>query len=67
MEKLGFCVVVFLAVSLLIVVGPLLTLWSINTLFPALSIPYTFWTWLATFVLMIPFGNKGAVSVKGSK
>ncbi len=31
--------------------GPLLTIWALNTLFPVLAIPYTFWTWLATVVL----------------
>jgi hypothetical protein len=31
----------------LIVVGPLLTIWALNTLFPVLAIPYTWQTWLA--------------------
>lgn len=35
----------------LIVVGPLITIWAMNTLFPALAIPYTFWTWLATIIV----------------
>jgi hypothetical protein len=35
-----------------IIVGPLLTLLALNTLFPALAIPYTFGTWLATFFLL---------------
>jgi hypothetical protein len=34
-----------------IVVAPLLWIWSLNTLFPVLAIPYTFWTWLASFLL----------------
>lgn len=34
-------------VVLVIVVGPLLTIWSMNTLFPALAIPYTLETWAA--------------------
>lgn len=33
--------------AVLIVIGPLLFIWALNTLFPVLSIPYTFWTWLA--------------------
>jgi len=36
---------------ILIVVGPLITIWALNTLFPVLVIPYTFWTWLAMAVL----------------
>lgn len=35
----------------LIVAGPLLTIWSINTLFPALGIGYSFDTWLAVIIL----------------
>jgi hypothetical protein len=31
----------------LIVVGPLLTIWALNTLFPVLAIQYTWQTWLA--------------------
>lgn len=39
-----FCIV-------LIVAGPLVTIWSLNTLFPMLAIPYSFWTWLAIIML----------------
>lgn len=34
-------------IFLLIIIGPFATIWSLNTLFPVLSIPYTFETWLA--------------------
>ena len=30
-----------------IAVGPLLSIWALNTLFPALAIPYTLETWAA--------------------
>lgn len=41
-----------LAFMLLIVIFvPLATIWSLNTLFPVLAIPYTFETWLATAIL----------------
>jgi len=30
-----------------VVVGPLIVIWSLNTLFPLLAIPYNIWTWLA--------------------
>jgi hypothetical protein len=30
---------------------PFAIIWALNTLFPALAIPYNFWTWLATLVL----------------
>lgn len=35
----------------LIIVGPLLTIWALNTLFPVLAIPYDIWTWLAVIIL----------------
>jgi len=40
-------------VLILIVVflGPLVTIWSLNTLFPVLAIPYTVETWVATVVI----------------
>lgn len=40
---------IILAIALAI--GPLLTLWTLNTLFPALAIPYTWQTWLAALFL----------------
>jgi hypothetical protein len=35
----------------LIIIGPLLTIWALNTLFPVLAIEYTIWTWLAALIL----------------
>ena len=35
----------------LVIVGPLFVLWSINTLFPTLDIPYTFETWAAIVLI----------------
>lgn len=40
-----------LLVMIIIAIGPLLTIWALNTLFPVLAIPYTFWTWLAVIFL----------------
>lgn len=45
----GFMLVGF--ILLMLVLGPLATIWALNTLFPALAIDYTFWTWLAVIVL----------------
>jgi hypothetical protein len=44
-------VLIVLAVILLIVLGPLLTIWALNTLFPVLGIPYTLQTWAATVIM----------------
>jgi hypothetical protein len=47
---------------LLLLVGPLLTLWALNTLFPALAIPYTIWTYLAAAVLQFQLFYKASSS-----
>jgi hypothetical protein len=42
------------AAALLIVavgIGPVLVIWSLNTLFPILAIELTIWTWLAVVIL----------------
>jgi len=46
-----------------IIFGPLLGIWSLNTLFPVLAIPYTWETWAAFFLLFgsatgLRFGTK---------
>ena len=35
----------------IVAVGPLLTIWSLNTLFPALAIPYAIDTWAAVVLI----------------
>ena len=35
----------------LLILGPILAIWSLNTLFPALAIPYTLETWVAAVIL----------------
>ena len=40
---------------LAIIFGPLALIWALNTLFPALLIPYTFQTWLAAVVFNMFF------------
>lgn len=50
MKAFGVFFMVLLVIAL-IIVGPLLTIWALNTLFPALAIPFTFWTWLAVVIL----------------
>jgi hypothetical protein len=42
-----FIIILFV---LVVVLGPLVLIWALNTLF-ALGIAYTFWTWLAALVL----------------
>ena len=50
MRGFGVLGVVIVAV-LLIILGPFITIWALDTLFPALNIPYTFSTWLAVVAI----------------
>ena len=50
-NNLGLVLLIIAAVILLLIAGPLIVIWSANTLFPALAIPYTWETWLATILL----------------
>lgn len=50
LSVIGFIVFVILAIAI-IVTYPLVLIWSMNCLFPLLSIPYSFSTWLATVIL----------------
>jgi hypothetical protein len=38
-------------ITVLVIAGPLLLIWALNTLFPVLAIPYTVWTWLAALII----------------
>ena len=51
-------------VIIVVLFGPLLTIWSLNTLFPVLAIPYSIETWLATVVIAGIFPGDG-ISFKG--
>ena len=56
-----------LGITLIVIVitlGPLAGIWSLNTLFPILSIPYTWETWLAFAVL---FGSVTGLSFGSRK
>jgi len=47
---------VFLA--LIVFIGPFLSIWALNTLFPSLVIPYTLETWLAMAVIHLLINSK---------
>jgi hypothetical protein len=42
---------IVLAVISIVAIGPILTIWALNTLFPALAISYTLDTWLSIAIL----------------
>lgn len=42
---------IIIALLVWVVLFPWVVIWALNTLFPLLAIPYTFWTWLAVVVI----------------
>jgi hypothetical protein len=46
---------------------PIATIWSLNTLFPILAIPLTIDTWLATIILGGVVGGSTGLSLGGKK
>lgn len=51
MHDLSKIVLLTVLFIIIVAIGPLITIWSLNTLFPVLAIPYDFWTWLAVICL----------------
>jgi hypothetical protein len=47
-----------LLILALVILGPLLTIWALNTLFPVLAIPYALDTWFAVIVVAGLFKTK---------
>ena len=56
-----------LFVLVLLVLLPLATIWSLNTLFPALAIPVTLETWMASVILGGVVGGTNGVSFESKK
>lgn len=53
-----------LLVVAIIIFGPIVGIWSLNTLFPVLAIPYTLETWAAYFLV---FGSLTGLRFGGKK
>ena len=49
-------IIAILIVAVAVVIGPIATIWSLNTVF-SLGIPYTIWTWLGVAWLQILIYN----------
>ncbi len=54
-------------VAILLFVVPFLLIWSLNTLFPVLAIPYTLETWSASVLISSFFGTSHLSMKKSSK
>ena len=61
MGKLGIALVIIVA---LIILAPVATIWSLNTLFPVLNIPLTLDTWMAALILGGVVGGSTGLSFK---
>ena len=48
-------VIIGLLILFLALVGPFITIWALNTLFPMLAIPYTIETYFAVIAMSIFF------------
>ena len=51
MGNISKIVLVAVLVAFALIIGPFVTIWSLNVLFPALAIPFNFETWLAVILL----------------
>jgi len=61
----GTSLLVIVVVVLAVFIGaPIAIIWSLNTLFPVLAIPYTLETWVAAFVL---FAGVSGIGLKTKK
>ena len=60
-------VALFLIIALVVavIVGPILTIWALNQLFPMLAIPYTVWNWLAVVIIGAFIRAKVSISKNG--
>ena len=63
-KKMSKVTLMLILIVFVVIVGPLLTIWSLNTLFPVLAIPYSIETWLATVIVAGIFRGDG-ISFKG--
>jgi Zn-dependent membrane protease YugP len=59
--KILFIVGIVLAIAIIM---PIATIWSLNTLFPALAIPVSFDTWMAALILGGVVGGSTGLSFK---
>lgn len=58
MKETVSVVLAVLFLATLIVIGPLLFIWALNTLFPVLAIEYNIATWAAAFIISATLTSK---------
>jgi hypothetical protein len=61
-------VLILLAIVIAVaIIMPIATIWSLNALFPALAIPLTIDTWMATLILSGIVSGSTGFTYRGSK
>lgn len=60
-----FALILIITLAVIVIV-PLVTIWSFNTLF-AMGIEYTLWTWLATFWLQAMLTGSVGAAIRRNK
>ncbi len=65
MSKFLTLVLMIMFVLFLLIIGPIITIWAWNTLFPMVAVPYTIETWLAVIIMGAFF--RANVSIKKDK
>ena len=57
--KISMLISLIVLAAFIVIAGPFVLIWSINTLFPVLAIEYTLDTWLAVIILLIFLKDTG--------
>lgn len=65
MKDLAIVLLAAIAIATILIGGPLLCIWSMNTLF-GLGIDYTFKNWAATMFLLLMFQSRSSTKSGGS-
>ena len=61
-------ILILLAIVIAVaIIMPIATIWSLNALFPALAIPLTLDTWMATLILSGIVSGSSGFTYKGNK
>jgi len=61
-------VLILLAIVIAVaIIMPIATIWSLNALFPALAIPLTLDTWMATLILSGIVSGSSGFTYRGNK
>jgi hypothetical protein len=61
-------ILILLAIVIAVaIIMPIATIWSLNALFPALAIPLTIDTWMATLILSGIVSGSSGFTYRGNK